>query len=99
MKTLCLALHSGRICRWSYLPPRPYWRVVSVHVERREIGPGQDDFVDEAWDLKEAIRRDDGVLRQRRNFFESAYRRSRVYLYVDRSEADGVYRFSIRKAE
>jgi ribosomal-protein-alanine N-acetyltransferase len=67
---------------------------VSVHVERREIGPGQDEFAEEAWELKEAIRRDDGVLRQRRNFFESAYRRSRVYLYLDRSADDKLVGFA-----
>jgi ribosomal-protein-alanine N-acetyltransferase len=68
--------------------------VVSVHLERREIGPGQDDYVDEAWVLKEAIRRNDGVLRQRRGFFESAYRRSTVYLYLDRSEDERLVGFA-----
>ena len=41
--------------------------------------------MDAAWELKERIRERDGVLRQRRGFFSDAYRRSRVYLYVDGS--------------
>jgi len=63
-------------------------------VERREVSPGHDDYVGEAWDLKEHIRHDDGVLRQRRGFFEDAYRRSTVYLYLDRSREDRVIGFA-----
>ena len=63
-------------------------------MERREVSPGHDDFVAEAWDLKEHIRHDDGVLRQRRGFFEDAYRRSTVYLYLDRSREDHVIGFA-----
>jgi ribosomal protein S18 acetylase RimI-like enzyme len=59
--------------------------VVSVNVQQRVVGPGEDDHVGLAWQLKERIRREDGVLRQRRRFFENAYERSTVYLYVDRS--------------
>ena len=83
-----------RARRWSYTPATRYCPVVSVHVERREIGPGQDAYVDAAWELKEAIRREDGVLRQRRSFFESAYRRSTGYLYLDRSEAERLIGFA-----
>lgn len=67
---------------------------MSVHVERRTVNPGQTDFVDEAWELKERIRREDGVLRQRRSFFQNAYRRSTVYLYVDRSRDDHLVGFA-----
>ena len=59
--------------------------VVSVNVQRRIVNPGDDDYVGLAWQLKERIRREDGVLRQRRRFFENAYERSTVYLYLDRS--------------
>jgi ribosomal protein S18 acetylase RimI-like enzyme len=59
--------------------------VVSVNVQQRVVSPGEDDDVGLAWQLKERIRREDGVLRQRRRFFENAYKRSTVYLYVDRS--------------
>jgi ribosomal protein S18 acetylase RimI-like enzyme len=58
---------------------------VSVNVESVVVERGADDYVDEAWALKEAIRQSEGVLRQRRGFFSDAYRRSQVYLYVDRT--------------
>ena len=58
---------------------------MSVNVESRIVDRGNDDHVDAAWELKERIRKADGVLRQRRGFFSDAYRRSRVYLYVDGS--------------
>jgi ribosomal protein S18 acetylase RimI-like enzyme len=58
---------------------------VSVNVETRIVERGSDDYVDAAWRLKEDIRQSEGVLRQRHGFFRNAYRRSTVYLYVDRS--------------
>jgi ribosomal protein S18 acetylase RimI-like enzyme len=60
---------------------------VSVNIRRLEVSPGSDDYVEDAWRLKERIRQRDGVLRQRKNFFSNAYRRSRVYLYVDQSKS------------
>jgi ribosomal protein S18 acetylase RimI-like enzyme len=57
---------------------------VSVNVRRRVVSPGNDECAETAWDLKETIRVEEGVLRQRRRFFESAYKRSTVYLYFDR---------------
>ena len=59
--------------------------VVSVNIRRRVIDPGENEHVQRAWALKERIRETDGVLRQRHHFFENAYKRSTVYLYVDRS--------------
>ncbi|WP_276272090.1 GNAT family N-acetyltransferase [Haloarcula litorea] len=59
---------------------------MSVNVETRVVERGSDEYVDAAWRLKEDIREADGVLRQRRGFFRSAYRRSTVYLYLDRTE-------------
>ena len=58
---------------------------MSVNVERRVVEPGDVDYVEQAWQLKERIRERDGVLRQRRRFFENAYKRSTVYLFVDRT--------------
>ena len=58
---------------------------MSINVQRLEVEPGDDDYVDRAWQLKERIRRREGVLRQRRNFFTTAYRRATVFLYLDRS--------------
>ncbi|SDJ33949.1 Ribosomal protein S18 acetylase RimI [Halovenus aranensis] len=56
---------------------------MSVNIRRLEVAPGSDDHVEAAWRLKERIRRNEGVLRQRKNFFSSAYTRSRVFLYKD----------------
>jgi ribosomal-protein-alanine N-acetyltransferase len=56
---------------------------VSVTVDTRTIEAGDEDLVESAWELKEQIRRDEGVLKQRRGFFTDAYRRSRVYALVD----------------
>jgi ribosomal protein S18 acetylase RimI-like enzyme len=53
---------------------------VSVEVETRVDGPGSSEHVDEAWDLKEEIRRSEGVLRQRWRFFRDAYARSTTHL-------------------
>lgn len=70
--------------RWNYYDSRTYGSVVSVNVHRRVIDPGSDDGVERAWQLKERIREEDGVLRQRRRFFRNAYKRSTVYSYLDR---------------
>jgi ribosomal protein S18 acetylase RimI-like enzyme len=56
---------------------------VSVTVDTRLIDTGDEEYVDEAWTLKERIRREEGVLKQRHGFFTDAYRRSTVYLLVD----------------
>ncbi|MFC6835402.1 GNAT family N-acetyltransferase [Halomarina ordinaria] len=55
---------------------------MSVNVDTRVVPPGSDDYVDAAWDLKEGIRRSEGVLKQQRGFFVDAYRRSTVYCYI-----------------
>jgi len=64
-----------------------YVPTVSVNVETRVSGPGSDDRLEDAWDLKETIRRSEGVLKQRRSFFADAYRRSTVHLRVERRHA------------
>ena len=56
---------------------------MSVTIDSREIGTGDDEFVGQAWELKEQIRRSEGVLKQRRGFFTDAYRRSRVYALIE----------------
>lgn len=55
---------------------------MSVNIELRVVGPGNDDLVGDAWDLKERIRARNGVLKQRRGFFTDAYRRSTVYALI-----------------
>jgi ribosomal-protein-alanine N-acetyltransferase len=61
---------------------------VSATIESRVVESGADDYVDEAWALKEQIRREDGVLRQRRGFFKDAYRRSTVYCYLETGQLE-----------
>jgi ribosomal-protein-alanine N-acetyltransferase len=60
-----------------------YFVSVSVTVDIRVVGTGDGAFVDEAWALKERIRREEAVLKQRRGFFTDAYKRSRVYALVE----------------
>jgi len=61
---------------------------VSATVELRVIEQGDDTFVEDAWALKETIRREEGVLRQRRGFFTDAYTRSRSVALVERTLDD-----------
>jgi len=61
---------------------------VSATVEHRVVDAGSDAYVDDAWALKESIRQEEGVLRQRRGFFRDAYRRSTVYLFLESGPVD-----------
>jgi len=70
---------------------------VSVNVSRRTVNPGSDEYAEAAWDLKESIRRSEGVLRQRKNFFTNAYERSTVYLYVDETNDNLVGFAAVRR--
>lgn len=54
---------------------------MSLEVEQTVVERGDDGWVDAAWALKERIRSEEGVLKQRRNFFDRAYRRARVYVF------------------
>ena len=56
---------------------------MSVTVERQVVEQDDTDLLDTAWELKERVRARDGVLKQRRRFFERAYRRASVYVYRD----------------
>lgn len=60
-----------------------YVAAVSVTIELRSFGSGDDTLVEEAWELKERIRRSEGVLKQRHGFFTDAYRRSNVFALVE----------------
>jgi ribosomal protein S18 acetylase RimI-like enzyme len=70
-------------CRWNYTCVSRILVLVSVNVDTRVVGPGNDDLVTDAWELKEQIRRAEGVLKQRRDFFTDAYRRSTVQAFVE----------------
>ena len=56
---------------------------MSVNVEKRTDPPGESDYAAAAWELKERIRSEEGVLRQRHGFFSDAYRRSTTHLLVE----------------
>jgi ribosomal protein S18 acetylase RimI-like enzyme len=70
---------------------------VSVNIQRQVVNPGSDTYVESAWELKERIRRADGVLRQRKNFFTNAYTRSTVYLFADRTNDELVGFAAVRR--
>ena len=59
---------------------------MSVNVESQVVASGSDEHVDAAWELKERIRGEEGILKQRRGFFTDAYRRSTVYCYVSEDD-------------
>jgi ribosomal protein S18 acetylase RimI-like enzyme len=56
-------------------PPEP-------PVVERTVPPGSDERAVAVWELKERIRRLEGLLDQRRAFFDATYRQSRCYLAV-----------------
>ena len=56
---------------------------MSVNVEMRVDGPGETEYAESAWTLKENIRVNEGLLKQRRGFFMDAYRRSTTYLLFE----------------
>ena len=57
---------------------------MSVELERRTDAPGEATHEGAAWELKERIRREEGVLKQRRGFFSDAYRRATTHLLFER---------------
>jgi ribosomal protein S18 acetylase RimI-like enzyme len=75
-----------------------YAPTVSVNVERREIESGDTGLLDAAWELKESVRERDGVLKQRRRFFERAYERAVVYVYRD-PERDELIGFAATRGD
>ncbi|AEH35394.1 GNAT family N-acetyltransferase [Halopiger xanaduensis] len=62
---------------------------MSVNIDSRVVTPGSDDYVEDAWELKERINEEEGVLKQRRKFFTDAYRRSKVHCYVQDGDLIG----------
>lgn len=62
------------------------------------VESGSDQFLDQAWELKQRIRKNEGILKQRRRFFKRAYTRSTVYLYRD-PERDELIGFASVRAD
>lgn len=77
---------SASAWRWSYIQRTCYLISVSINVRKRTDPPGHADHVTAAWELKERIRREEGVLRQRRGFFTDAYRRSTTHLLFENGD-------------
>ena len=59
---------------------------MSVTVETAVIDPGDDTHIEDAWSIKEEIRKRDGVLKQRRGFFFTAFRQAKTHII---KSADG----------
>ena len=81
-------------CRWNYIAVSRSFTTVSVNVDTRVVSPGSDEYVEDAWRLKERIRRDEDVLKQRKSFFTDAYRRSKVHLFLDEGKDQPVIGFA-----
>ena len=62
-------------------------------METAVVPPGEDTYLEQAWNLKEEIRRHSGVLKQRRRFFEDAYRRATVHV-IHTEEGDRMVGFA-----
>jgi|GEM_PF-86399 len=65
-----------------------YSRLVSVTVQARVVAPGSREYLEAAWELKERIREDEALLKQRRGFFADAYQRSTVHVLLDGPDGD-----------
>lgn len=52
------------------------------------VDPGEDDYLDEVWEVKESIRREDGFLRQTWDFFARSYTDETCHLLLA-ADADG----------
>lgn len=68
-------------------------------VEMRLVGPGDERFLDDAWELKERVRREEGVLGQSRNYFAYEYRRSTVYLLAPATDPADARAFGVVDAD
>ena len=62
---------------------------MSVNVQKRVEEPGEAEYAERVWTLKERIRKEEDVLKQRRGFFMNAYRRSRSHLLFRDDELVG----------
>lgn len=70
---------------------------MSATLELRAVEAGSDEYVDAAWELKETIRRTEGVLKQRRRFFYQAYRRAKCHVLI--SHEDGLIGFASTRSD
>lgn len=66
---------------------------MSVSVDTTVIPPGDDTYVEAAWELKERIREEMGVLKQRRRFFFNAYRQATTHI-IHTTDGEEIVGFS-----
>ncbi|ELZ07051.1 GCN5-like N-acetyltransferase [Halovivax asiaticus JCM 14624] len=66
---------------------------MSVNVDSRVVPAGSDEYVEDAWELKERIRERENVLKQRWDFFSDAYRRSTVHCIVHEHDGESLVGF------
>lgn len=65
------------------------------NVEERRIPPEDDAHLAQVWELKERIRRSDGVLRQTPGYFETEYRQQTAYLLLSPNDRAEVLAFAV----
>ena len=58
----------------------------SVDVEYERIPPHDDAYAEEAWDVKERIREDEGYLQQTYDFFHESYENNTDHLFLEEEE-------------
>lgn len=72
---------------------------MSTDFETYVVQPGNTAYREEAWALKERVRREEGVLAQPRAFFETEYRRSTVYLLLSEDRSSDLLAFGILRPD
>lgn len=55
---------------------------MTVSADSRVVGPGDADYLDESWRLKERVRHEEGLLKQSYDYFAHEYRRSTDHLVL-----------------
>lgn len=68
---------------------------MSRGVQERIVQPGDDAYLERVWELKERIRRSDGVLKQNRGYFEREYRQQTAYLLLSGDDSNEVVAFAV----
>lgn len=68
---------------------------MTCNSKERRIPPGDDAYLGRAWELKEQIRRTDGVLQQSRSYFVREYSQQTAYLLLSSNGREGVVAFAV----
>lgn len=68
---------------------------MASNIEERVILPGDDAHLRQAWELKEQIRRTDGVLEQNRTYFVTEYSQQTAYLLLSSDRREELVAFAV----